>query len=207
MKGKNQKKTKAKKAPPAEPAPKMFAMGYVDLLFRVDLTEKDMEKPEDESKDSSQEEKKETPAEGEEGEKKEDDKHYKLEDLNSIKALKYWEDRHDIWDKIQFTPNNETVKQLMIGNKVLKKKCEIDFIGFGRPKFEGDEEFFAEIFDYVLGKNGLTINQKPLDEGGRHSLRIDLYYKNEIQSIQIGKSPEDAEKEKKKKKKEEEKSS
>ncbi len=30
---------------------------------------------------------------------------------------------------------NDTIKQLLIGNKVFKRKCLIDYIGYGRPKF------------------------------------------------------------------------
>ena len=35
----------------------------------------------------------------------------------------------------------------------------VDYIGYGRPKFEGEEEFFEEIFAYVNDKNFIDINE------------------------------------------------
>ena len=46
--------------------------------------------------------------------------------------------------------------------KFQKKNVALDLIGFGRPKFEGDEEFFNEVFNQVTSKNNLFINKTPL---------------------------------------------
>ena len=160
----------------------LFTMGYVDLIFKLNLTDKDLEKPD--VKENENEE-----------------KYYKIEDINSIKDLKFIEDKKSIWDKINVSGANDTIKQLLIGNKIAKKKCHIDYIAYGRPKFEGDEEFFDEIFNYATTKNHLIINKTPLDEGARSSLTIILNHKEESKTISIGKSQEEEDKENKKKKK------
>ena len=184
--GKNKSKTNTGYS---ETNPTLFAMGYVDLIFRVNLTDKDLEKPTSEENS------------GNEDKKNEEDKYYKLEELTSIKDLSFIKDKKEIWDKFILSGGNHTMKQLLIGNKTLKKKCRIEYIGYGRPKFEGDDEFFDEIYEYVTGKNYLTINKTPLDEGARSSTTIILTHKGESQIISEGKSQEEEDKENKKKKK------
>ena len=163
----------------------LFTMGYVDLIFKLNLSDKDLEKNSEENQNSGNEE----------------DKYYKLEDLQSIQDLNFIKDKKEIWDKITVSGGNDTIKQLLIGNKTSKKKCRIDYIGYGRPKFEGEEEFFDEIYNYVTAKNHLTINPTPLDEGARSSLTIILNHKGKQQIIQNGKSQEEEDKENKKNKK------
>ena len=189
-KSKKSAKIKTKSTVFIDSNPTMFVMGYVDLIFKINLSDKDLEKPK-EGDDQNQEKKKEN----------EEDKYYKLEDINSIKDLEFIKDKREIWDKIILSGGNDTIKQLLIGSKSLKRKCKIDYIGYGIPKFEGEEEFFDEIFKYVTGKNHLTINQTPLDEGSRFSVQIILTHKGQTQTIFVGKSQEEEDKENKKKKK------
>ena len=187
-------KSKSKVNIGAESTSTMFTMGYVDLIFCLNLSDKDLEKPSSEenaSNEQNQDKKKEN----------EQDKYYKLEDLNSIKDLNFIKDKKEIWDKIILSGGNDTMRQLIIGNKTSKKKCRIDYIGYGRPKFEGDEEFFDEIYNYVTSKNNLIINKTPLNEGSRSSLIIKLIYKGQIKIISNGKTQEEEDKENKKKKK------
>ena len=162
-----------------------FAMGEMDLIFTITFTDKDLEKPEGEG----------------------EDKYYKIEDMSSIKDLQFLKDKDEEFiGRIKMRPNNEFTKQLLLGNKISKKKCFIDFITFGRPKFEGEEEFFDTIFNQVTLKNGLQINSTPLEEG-RFSLVIELKYKDKEQKIQLGTTPAEEEaqkKEEEEKKKEEE---
>ena len=144
-----------------------FAMGEMDLIFTITFTDKDLEKPEGEG----------------------EDKYYKIEDMSSIKDLQFLKDKDEEFiGRIKMRPNNEFTKQLLLGNKISKKKCFIDFITFGRPKFEGEEEFFDTIFNQVTLKNGLQINSTPLEEG-RFSLVIELKYKDKEQKIQLGTTP------------------
>ena len=189
--GKNKSKTNTKLS---DSLPIMFAMGHVDLIFKLNLSDKDLEKPqsgENSNNEENQDKKKEN----------NDDRYYKLEDLNSIKDLNFIKDKKEIWDKIILSGGNDTLKQLLIGNKTSKKKCRIEYIGFGRPKFEGEEEFFDEIYDYVTAKNYLIVNKTPLDEGARSSLNIILTHRGETKIISQGKSQEEEDKENKKKKK------
>ena len=189
--GKNVKsKTKTSAFP--ESNPKMFVIGNVDLIFKLNLSDKDLEKPKDNQGDEQNQEKKK---------ENEEDKYYKLEDINSIKDLEFIKDKKELWDKIVLLGGNDTIKQLLIGNKSSKKRCKIDYIGYGIPKFEGEEEFFDEIYKYVTCKNHLIINQTPLDEGSRSSILIILTHKGQTQTIFIGKSQEEEDKENKKKKK------
>ena len=173
----------------AEATPVMFAMGHVDLIFSLNLTDKDLEKPNSNNEQNDGKQK-----------GKEEDKYYKLEDLTSIQSLNFMKDKKEIWDKIVLNGGNDTIKQLLIGNKASKRKCHIDYIGYGRPKFEGEEEFFDEIYNYVTSKNHLTISKTPLIEGSSSSLTIILKHKGKTQTINSGKSQEEEEKENKKKK-------
>ena len=153
--------------------PTAFVMGYVDLIFTIKLTDKDLQY---------------------------EDKQLKIEDLSSIKDLKFIEDKTEIWDKIILRGGNDTLRHLLMGNKSSKKKCRIDFIGYGVPKFEGDDKFFDDIFNFVTSKYHLAISKKPLNEGSRYSLTIVLKYKDQVQTINVGKSQEEEDKENKKKK-------
>ena len=118
-------KNKSKATGFSEATPTMFTMGYVDLIFKINLSEKDLEKPSSEQNNNEESQNK----------KNEEDKYYKLEDLKSIKDLNFMKDKKEIWDKIVVSGGNDALKQLIIGNKTSKKKCHIDYIGYGRPKF------------------------------------------------------------------------
>ena len=61
----------------------------------------------------------------------------------------------------------------------------VDYIGFGRPKFEGDIEFFNEIFDYVNDKNFIDINSKPLSDSGPYSFTFEFYFKDQENSFTL----------------------
>ena len=169
-----------------------FCMGQMDLIFEINFDDKDLE-----NKNSQSEE----------------DKYFKIEELNSLKDLSFLEDKpEEFLNTIKIKPNNEFIKQLILGNKISKKKTFIDLICYGRPKFEGEEQFFNKIFNYVTVKNNLQINETPLEEGSRYSLLIQLRHKKhpeQIKEIKIGTTPseekEQKEKEEKERNKEEEK--
>ena len=94
----------------------------MDLIFKIEFKKDDLEKTE-KSNDNETE-------------------YYKLEEINELKDLSFLHDNEELWDKIQLKSVNEALKILLIGNKNFKKKCEVEYICFGMPKFEGDEEFF-----------------------------------------------------------------
>ena len=128
---KQQKKPQGKqvKQKIKEAVPLCLSLGKIDLIYRIEFTEKDLENSENPNEK------------------------YDIENFNSIKDLQFIKDKKSILEKIQLIPNNSTLEQLIIANKISKKKMHIDYIGYGRPKFEGDEEFFNDIFNYVNDKN------------------------------------------------------
>jgi hypothetical protein len=174
----DKKQNKSKKLEDSHPH--LLTFGELDLIFKIEFKKDDLEKSESSDKETSNNE----------------TEYYKLEDLNELKDLKFLQDNEELWDKIQLKPGNESLKVLLIGNKNLKKKCEVEYICFGFPKFEGDEEFFEEIFDHVTTKNGLNINKTPLDEGARYSIKIEMKYGKETKTIVFGKTEEEENKEK-----------
>ena len=162
----------------ADSSPLLFTMGELDLIFRIDFKEEDLEKDESESKNNDKEKEKDK-----ESKEEEKSNYYKLEDINTLKDLSFIKDNEDLWDRIKLKPGNDNIKLFLIGNKNTKKKVNIEYICFGRPKFEEAEEFFDEIFDHVTNKNGLLINKTPLDEGGRFSLKIEMKYGTKKEEI------------------------
>ena len=173
-----------KQRPQNEIVPSLFTMEELDLIFRIDFKKEDLEKEESESKSSQKENSKE-----------DNNNLYKLEEINNLKDLSFIKDNEELWDRIKLKPGNDNLKLLLIGNKNAKKKVQVEYICFGRPKFEEDQEYFEEIFEHVTNKNGLFINKTPLDEGGRFSLKIEMRYGNEAKTIQIGSTIEEAKKE------------
>ena len=170
----------------------LFSMGYVDLIFKLKLTNKDLLKPEEDQNKNEENDKK--------GQKT-DDKYYNIEDFRSIEDLQFLKDKKELWDKITLSGGNDTLKQILIGNRIAKKKCKIEYFGYNVPKFEGNDEFFSDIFKYVCSKNNLIINETPLEENSRYGLKIILYHNGESSTISIGTTYEEEERERLKKKK------
>jgi len=186
--GKNTQKSKQTKAKPKD-IPGCLSFGKLDLIYKFEFIEKDLEKSEEEiQKDEN------------------GSKYYNIEDFNSIKDLKFLQDKKEIWEKISLKPNNATLDQLLTANKISKKKMNVEYITYGIPKFEEEEEkFFLDIYNYVNEKNNLDINEKPLVEDGSYSLKFEFYFKDQTHSFCLGSGGENAEEEKKEENPEEEK--
>ena len=187
-KGKNTQKSKQAKAKPKD-IPGCLSFGKLDLIYKFEFIEKDLEKSEEEiQKDEN------------------GSKYYNIEDFNSIKDLKFLQDKKEIWERISLKPNNATLDQLLTANKISKKKMNVEYITYGIPKFEEEEEkFFLDIYNYVNEKNNLDINEKPLVEDGSYSLKFEFYFKDQTHSFCLGSGGEKAEEEKKEENPEEEK--
>ena len=189
------KKSRSKGKLTNEPTPVLFAMGYFDIILKLKLTNKDLYKSEEDQK------KPETSENPEEEQKQNlDDKYYHIEDLNTIEDLKFLKDKKDLWDKISLQGGNDTLKQLLIGRQISKKKCDIEYFAFNRPLFKNNEEFFDEIFNHICTRHRIVINDTPLEDGARFTLKIILQHKDEFNTISIGRSFEEEEKERIKKK-------
>ena len=187
-KGKNTQKSKQAKTKPKD-TPGCLSFGKLDLIYKFEFIEKDLEKSEEEMKQDEN-----------------GSKYYNIEDFNSIKDLKFLQDKKEIWERITLKPNNATLDQLLTANKISKKKMNVEYIAYGIPKFEEEEEkFFLDIYNYVNEKNHLDINEKPLVEDGTYSLKFEFYFKDQTHSFCLGSGGENAEEEKKEDNPEEEK--
>ena len=187
-KGKNTQKSKQAKAKPKD-IPGCLSFGKLDLIYKFEFIEKDLEKSEEEIQQDEN-----------------GSKYYNIEDFNSIKDLKFLQDKKEIWERISLKPNNATLDQLLTANKISKKKMNVEYITYGNPKFEEEEEkFFLDIYNYVNEKNNLDINEKPLVEDGSYSLKFEFYFKDQTHSFCLGSGGENAEEEKKEENPEEEK--
>ena len=183
---KQQKKQQGKPAKQKikDAIPLALSFGKVDLIYRIEFTEKDLEKPQGENQNNQN------------NQENKEDKYYDIENFNSIKDLQFLkeENKKYIWDKIQLIPCNSTLEQLLIANKISKKKMHVDYIGFGAPKFEGDEEFFNEIFIHVNEKNYIDINTKALSDSASYSITFEFIFKDKTHSFSLGSSGGDGEK-------------
>ena len=194
---KSVKNGKAKTKSPVDPNSVLFAMGYFDIILKIKFSDEDLLKP---SQSSENEENTENNENEESSPPKPNDNYYHVEDLNYIEDLEFLENKKELWDKITISGGNDTLKQLLIGNRISQKKCKIEYFCFNRPLFTGKEEFFSQIFDHVCNKNNIYISDMPLETEARYSLKIILQHKLELNTIFIGTSYEEAEKERIKKK-------
>ena len=101
--GKNKQKIK-------EAVPLTLSFGRLDLIYKLEFTEQDLLKPENEQSDG--------------------DKYYDITNFNSIKDLQFMKDKKNIYDKIQLIPNNSTLEQLLIATKISKKKMQLTVFTF-----------------------------------------------------------------------------
>ena len=178
----------------------LFAMGYFDIILKIKLTDEDLLKSTENVENEQNNENNENNENEESSTPKDNDNYYHIENLNYIEDLEFLENKKEIWDKITISGGNDTLKQLLIGNRISKKKCKIEYFSFNRPLFTGKEEFYSQIFEHVCSKNNIYISDIPLESSARYSLKIILQHKLEINTIFIGTSYEDEEKERIKKK-------
>ena len=120
------KKTKQTKASKPKEKPSLLYIGYLDLVFKLDLTDKDLEKK-NASKEENKDNKDNKDDKETKGNKDNDDKYYKIEDFSDIKSLEQiLKDNKSLWDRIVLKPGNDSVKQILIGNKASKKNVELN---------------------------------------------------------------------------------
>ena len=91
-----------------DPSPLLFTMGELDLIFRIDFKEEDLEKEETESKSNEKESNKEKSS-----------NYYKLEDINDLKDLSFIKDNEDLWDRIKLKSGNDNIKLGLNSKKIL----------------------------------------------------------------------------------------
>ena len=184
---KSVKNGKSKSKSSLEPNSVLFAMGYFDVILKIKFTKEDLLKPSENKETSENPENPDSSTPN--------DNYYHIEDLNSIEDLDFLENKKHLWDKIIISGGNDTLKQLLIGNRISKKKCKIEYFSFNRPLFTGKQEFFSKIFEHICNKNNIYFSDIPLESSARYSLKIIIQHKFEMNTIFIGNSFEDEEKE------------
>ena len=165
--------------------PCILSMGHIDLIFQLEFDEKDLQKPLSNSSNLNNI-----------NDGGEDISYYNFGDINSIKDLYFLKKKRSIWNKINLKAGNKTLSQILTGNEQLKTKCIVDYIGYGPLRFENDESFFKDIFNYVTLKNFLIINEKFLDKNSPSSFSIELTYQGNTKTIKYEPPPPEEEDEK-----------
>ena len=147
----------------------VFTFGELDLTLMIDFHEEDLEKKDENEK-------------GQENTKQ----YYNIEDLSEIKSLSFLKNNEKVLNRFRVKSKNELIKLLLLGNKNSEKQCLIEYISFGYPKFEGEEEFFNEVLKYITEKNGLNLNKEPLKPNANYSIKIEMSHKGKKKEIDIG---------------------
>ena len=114
-----------------------------------------------------------------------EDLEIKFDDLNELKNLSFLEGNKKILNRFKIKSKNELLKLLLIGNRNSEKQCQIDYICFGFPKFEGDEKKKKKVLGYITEKNGLKLNEKSLNVNGKYRIRIEMTHKGKEKVITI----------------------
>ena len=148
-----------------------LSIGELDIIFEINFTDQELENPK--------------------GKNDESKRYYKLENLHTIRDLSFISSlSNDFINRIKLKPNNHLLRQILLGNKISKRKNSVEFICYNLPLFEDeDEQFFQAIFDQVCMNYKLNINKKPLHYEGRYSLVLQLRHKDEYKEIIKGQTP------------------
>ena len=208
---KTKNSTKISKEEEKEQTLSILSMGIIDLTFKINFSEEDLEIKE-ENKESNKEKNKEDNREhnkedniednkeDNKEESKEDNKennkesknkiksYYNIDDFKKLKDLEFLKDRKEVWDKFQLIPNNSTLEHLLLANNLRRKKVITEYIGFGRPRFIDEEEFFEEIFNYVSKRNNILFNKTPLDKNIECHINFKFVHGNKSNNFEIQRS-------------------
>ena len=178
------------KSPKKSDQPILLSIGKLDLIYKIDFTDADLEIVDEDSNNNQNNEDKVI-------------SYYRIEDFNAISDLQFLRNKKEIWKKIQLIPNNHTLKQLLLATKTTKQKYFIEYISFGRPVFKDDEKFFEEIYNFVNEKNCLYVNKVPICPGSSFSLRFEFTHKGNSHFFDAESEDKTKRNEKKEEKKEE----
>ena len=155
---KNKKKNQIK-------SPQVFTLGELDLKLSINFRDEDLEKK------------------SESGNEKE---YYNIMDFEGIKDLSFLKDNKKIINHVKISSKHEILKLLLIGNRNREKPSLIDYIPLGFPHFQEDEQFFNNILKDVTEKNGLILNDKPLNMNGKYAITIEMKHKDKTKTITLG---------------------
>ena len=156
-----------------EKNPSVFSIGKLDLTLSIDFKDEDLEKKESEGENKQEENKNQK-------------NYYNIEDFNNIKDLSFLKENKKILKRFKVKSKNEMLKLLLFGNLNREKKCQIEYISINIPKFEGEEEFFKDILNFVTQKNGLFLNENPIDKNGNYHIKIEMKHTGKYKEIELG---------------------
>ena len=155
----------------SEPKPSILSTGIIDLTIRFNFSDEDLEKRDENGNNINIITNTKS--------------YYSIYDFKEISDLQFLKDRKEIWDKIQLIPNNATLKHLLLANIMRKKKVMTEYIGYGRPSFTDDENFFEDIFTYISKKNNIIFNKKPLDKDLNCNLKLEFIHNDKNHGFNI----------------------
>ena len=162
---------KQKKSEEKESSPLILSMGIIDITLRIEFSNEDLEIDQE-----NQSEK----------------KYYDIKNFRALRDLQFLKERKKIWDKFQLIPNSTTLQHLLLSNCIRKKNVITEYIGFGRPSFTDDEEFFEEIFNYVSKKNNILFNKTSLNNNLECRMNFEFVHKKKFNSFEIKKFGEES---------------
>ena len=143
----------------------ILVMGELDITLKIDFKEEDLLIESEENKEQKN--------------------YYKLRHLTDISSLSFLHKKEDILKRFKLSSKNETIKLLIIGNQNTEKKSIIDYICFGIPLFNNEEEFFNDVLDFITKRYGIIFNKKPLNVNAGYYIKIEMNYEGKKQEIVI----------------------
>ena len=156
-------------------SPSILSMGIIDITFRINFSNKDLELKEEISNNNNTV------------------SYYNIEDFKRLTDLQFLENRKELWDKFELIPNNSTLKHLILANSLRKKKVITEYIGFGTPDFADDEKFFEPIFEHIAKKYNIIFNKTPIKKNIDCILHFEFIHKSKKNNFEVKRSGKDCE--------------
>ena len=132
----------------------IFAIGFLDLTFIIEFNDKEISQIKDGKT---------------------------IQDINNenLQLLEFIKDNQDLINRIKLQSENDSINEFILLNMASTGNRQIEFFPFRSPKFQGNGEFFKNIFNTVLKKNGILVNKYSLDKKQEYSIKIKLIHKND----------------------------
>lgn len=108
-----------------------------------------------------------------------------INDINMecIEKLMFIQNNEDLINRIKLESENDSIKQFLLIKKTSKGNRQIEFFPFSCPMFKERAEFLGIIFKKVTSRYGILINQNSLDKKQDYSIKINLVYKQGLNSF------------------------
>ena len=120
-----------KEKPTDSPKCNMFTIGKLNLTFIIEFNDKDLIERKDGKKIN-----------------------HSINNIKTVKDLEFIKDNKELINRIKLESEDDSIKQLIMLNKVSKGNRVIEFFPMQIPKFN-KVQFFKSIFEEVTKKYGL----------------------------------------------------